>query len=151
MTRLAIASDHGGYHLKATLFEALKKWGFEVEDFGTHSTASCDYPDFAHSVALAIEERRVDLGILVCGSGVGMCITANKHAGVRAALVSEPYSARMSREHNDANVLCLGERVVGSGLALEILRTWLDSSPDPAPRHAKRIAKIEHGAGGSSA
>lgn len=150
MTRLAIASDHGGYHLKATLLEALKKWGYEVEDFGTHSTASCDYPDFAHSVALAILEGRVELGVLVCGTGVGMAIAANKHNGIRAAVVSDPYSARMSREHNAANVLCLGERVVGSGLALQILRTWLDASPDPDPRHGKRVAKIEHREGGAA-
>jgi len=86
----------------------------------------------------------------VCGTGVGMAITANKHEGIRAAVVSDPYSARMSREHNDANVLCLGARVVGAGLALEILRTWLEAGPDPDPRHAKRVAKIERREGGAA-
>ncbi len=145
MLRLAIASDHGGFNLKADIFDALTKWGFVVEDLGTHSTASCDYPDYAHLMARTILDGRADLGVLVCGSGVGMSIAANKHQGIRAAVVSDPYSARKCREHNHANILCLGERVVGSGLALVCVRAWLDAVPDPDPRHVRRIAMIEPG------
>jgi ribose 5-phosphate isomerase B len=143
MTRLAIASDHGGFTLKAALCEALRTWGVEFDDLGVDSASSCDYPDFAHKLASGIQQGRFSQGVLVCGTGIGMSIAANRHPGVRAAVVSEPYSARMSREHNHANVLCLGQRVVGEGLALLILRTWLDAEPDNDPRHLRRIDKIE--------
>ena len=140
--KLAIASDHGGFMLKASLVTTLQKDGHEVEDLGTRSTESVDYPDFAHAVAKLVAEGKVDRGILVCGSGVGMCITANKHKGVRAVVCSETYSAKMSRQHNDANVLCLGERVVGPGLAWDIVSIWLEEAAE-GDRHAKRRDKIE--------
>ncbi len=140
--KLAIASDHGGVNLKASLVVALKKAGHAVEDLGTHATESCDYPDFAHAVAKLVSAGSVERGILVCGSGIGMSITANKHKGVRAVVCSETYSAKMSRQHNDANVLCLGERVVGPGLAWDIVTIWLDGTAE-GDRHAKRRDKIE--------
>ncbi|MBI5531756.1 MAG: ribose 5-phosphate isomerase B [Deltaproteobacteria bacterium] len=143
MTRLAIASDHGGFKLKAALCKALDGWGVAIDDLGVDSTASADYPDYAHKLSSGIQQGRYSLGVLVCGTGIGMSIAANKHPGVRAAAVSDPYSARMSREHNHANVLCLGERVVGEGLALLIVRTWLDAAPDQDPRHLRRIDKLE--------
>jgi ribose 5-phosphate isomerase B len=142
MTKLAIASDHGGFALKSALVQALSRWGVAFEDIGTHDAASCDYPDQAHTLAHGIADGRFDRGVLICGTGIGMSIAANRHAHVRAAAVSDAYSARMSREHNDANVLCMGERVVGVGLAVDILRVWLDTEPDPDPRHARRVAGI---------
>jgi ribose 5-phosphate isomerase B len=142
MNLLAIASDHGGCGLKSVLVEALTRWAIPFEDLGTHDGTSCDYPDYAHAVAKGIADGRFDRGVLICGTGVGMVIAANRHPQVRAAVVSDPYSARMAREHNDANVLCMGERVVGPGLALDILRVWLDTERDPNERHARRIAKI---------
>jgi ribose 5-phosphate isomerase B len=142
--KLAIASDHGGVHLKRTLVELLKKEGHAVEDLGTHEEASVDYPDYAHAVAKLVAGGQVERGILVCGSGVGMSITANRHEGVRAVVCSETYSAKMSRAHNDANVLCLGERVVGPGLAWDIVAIWLGQVAE-GDRHAKRRAKIELG------
>jgi ribose 5-phosphate isomerase B len=141
--KLAIAADHGGLALKNQLVELLKKADHAVEDLGTHTSASCDYPDFAHAVAKLVTEGKVDRGILVCGSGVGMSIAANRHAGVRAVVCTETYSARMSREHNDANVLCLGERVVGPGLAWDIVQIWLATQPEANERHARRREKIE--------
>ncbi len=143
MSRIAIASDHGGFHLKAVLVKAMNEWGLAVEDLGTHTDASCDYPDYAHALARAVSQGRFQRGVLICGTGIGMSITANRHPGVRAAAVSDTFSARMAREHNDANVLCMGERVVGQGLALEILKAWLDGRPDPDARHVRRVAKIE--------
>ncbi len=143
MVDLAIASDHGGFRLKTALVKALRDLGYELADLGTHDETSCDYPDFAHELAQGIQQGRFLRGILVCGSGVGMSIAANRHAGIRAALVTDSYSARMSKEHNNANVLCLGERVVGEGLALEVLHAWLEAKADPNARHARRIAKIE--------
>lgn len=143
--KLAIASDHGGRALKDQLAQRLKADGHGVEDLGTHSAESCDYPDFAHAVAKLVKTGKVDRGILVCGSGVGMSIAANRHEGIRAVVCAETYSARMSREHNDANVLCLGERVVGPGLAWEIVSVWLATSPEANERHARRRDKIEFG------
>src|SRR5262245_9636506 len=123
--RLAVGADHAGYDLKHVLVGELGKLGYEIQDLGTDSLDSCDYPDYAHAVSEAVEEGRADLGILVCGSGVGMSIAANRHAGVRAVVCSEPFSARASRRHNDANVLCLGARVVGVGTALDIVDAFL--------------------------
>jgi ribose 5-phosphate isomerase B len=140
--KLAIASDHGGVHLKATLVDLLKKEGHAVEDLGTHEDKSVDYPDFAHALATLVTDGKVERGILVCGSGVGMSIAANRHKSVRAVVCSETYSAKMSRQHNDANVLCLGERVVGPGLAWDIVKIWLDEKAE-GDRHAKRREKIE--------
>ncbi|MFW5739678.1 MAG: ribose 5-phosphate isomerase B [Myxococcota bacterium] len=142
MNAIAIASDHGGYALKSVLVEALTRWAIPYEDLGTHSEASCDYPDYAHSLARGIADGRFERGVLICGTGLGMSMAANRHHHVRAAVVSDTYSARMAREHNNANVLCMGERVVGPGLALDILRIWLDTQPDTSDRHARRVAKL---------
>jgi ribose 5-phosphate isomerase B len=139
--RLAVGADHAGYELKGALVAELAKLGFEIQDLGTDSLESCDYPDYAHAVSDAIEEGRADLGILVCGTGVGMSIAANRHAGVRAVVCSEPFSARMSRRHNDANVLCLGARVVGLGTALDILDAFLHT-PFEGGRHERRVSKM---------
>ena len=122
--------------------EALARWAFPFEDLGTHDRASCDYPDFAHAVARGIADGRFSRGILICGTGMGMSIAVNRHPHIRAAAVSDAYSARMAREHNDSNVLCMGERVVGPGLAQDILRVWLDTKPDLSERHARRLAKL---------
>jgi ribose 5-phosphate isomerase B len=137
----AVASDHAGIELKRSLVKELEQRGVSVRDFGTHSSDSCDYPDFAHALASAIEAGEIERGMLVCGTGVGMSIAANRHAGVRAVVCSEPLSARMSRRHNDANVLCLGARVVGPDTALDILDAFL-SAPFEGGRHQKRVDKI---------
>lgn len=142
--RIAIASDHGGFRLKAYLLPLLtSRPDTTVEDLGTESEASVDYPDYAHKVALGILEGKWDRGILVCGTGVGMAIAANRHAGIRCVNCSDTYTARLSRSHNDANILSIGERVLGTGLALEIVNAWLDEPADPGARHVQRRAKIE--------
>jgi ribose 5-phosphate isomerase B len=139
---IAIASDHAGFALKEALKLALGRWGVAFEDLGTKSEASTDYPDYAHAVASGVEQGRYRLGVLVCGTGLGMSMAANRHRGVRAAVCTEAYAARMTRQHNDANVLCLGSRIVGPGLAEEILKTFLEGSFEGG-RHAGRVAKIE--------
>jgi len=141
--KIIIASDHGGLRLKNELTELLKKGGHTVEDIGTQTAASCDYPDFAHAVATSVVSGKSERGILVCGTGVGMSIAANRHAGVRAVLCSDTYTAKLSRDHNDSNVLCLGERVLGSGLAWEIVSAWVTEPASTEDRHTKRRAKIE--------
>ena len=141
--KIVIASDHGGLRLKNELALLLTKGGHQVEDLGTHTDASCDYPDFAHAVAKKVAAKESELGILVCGTGVGMAITANRHAGVRAVVCSDTYTAKLSRSHNDANVLCIGERVVGSGLAWEIVSAWIAEPASTDERHTKRRSKIE--------
>jgi ribose 5-phosphate isomerase B len=143
MAKIIIASDHGGLRLKGELVELLKKAGHDVEDIGTKTDASCDYPDFAHAVAKSIVEKKSERGILVCGTGVGMSIAANRHAGVRAVVCSDTYTAKLSRDHNDSNVLCIGERVVGPGLAWEIVSAWVAAPASSEERHTKRRAKIE--------
>lgn len=139
--RVAIGADHAGYALKETLATYMRERGIEVIDFGTHGPDPVDYPDYARVVAEAVARGEADFGVLICGTGVGMAITANKVAGIRAAAVSDVYSARMSRAHNDANILCMGGRVVGPGLAIEILETWL-RTPFEGGRHARRVEKI---------
>ena len=139
--KIAIGSDHAGFALKAVLVEVLAHWGVEVRDLGTDGTASVDYPDYAGAVAREVAAGRADRGVLICGSGIGMSIAANKVAGIRAAVVSEEYSARLSRRHNNANVLCLGGRVVGPGLAESILSAWLDEAFEGG-RHEIRVGKI---------
>jgi ribose 5-phosphate isomerase B len=124
------------------LVAELERRGLQVRDFGTNSGDSCDYPDFAHALARAIERGEIARGVLVCGTGVGMSIAANRHPGVRALVCSEAFSARMAREHNDANVLCIGARVVGVGVAIDVLDAFLSSS-FAGGRHAPRVAKIE--------
>ncbi len=141
---IAIASDHAGFALKEELRKALAERSHEVEDLGTHDATSTDYPDYAHRLAEGVASGKWERGVLVCGTGVGMSISANRHKGVRAVVCSEPYSARLSRQHNDSNVLCMGARVVGFGMAIEILETWLAAAFE-AGRHATRVAKIERG------
>ncbi len=150
--RIAIGADHAGYALKEVLIAHLREQGVEVVDFGTHGTDSVDYPDYAQAVAEAVARGEADYGVLICGTGIGMAITANKVPGIRAAAVSDVYSAKMSRAHNDANILCLGGRVVGPGLAIEILEAWLHT-PFEGGRHVRRLEKIrrmENACGGSS-
>ncbi len=142
----AIASDHAGFELKEALKREFEKRGASVQDFGTTTLESCDYPDFAHAVSRAVADGSVQLAILVCGTGVGMSIAANRHPSVRAVVCSEPLSARMARQHNDANVLCLGARVVGIGTAIDIVDAFSTSSFEGG-RHAARVAKINASSG----
>jgi ribose 5-phosphate isomerase B len=139
---VGIGCDHAGLELKRRLREALEAKGFAVVDFGTDRSESCDYPDFAHALARAVADAEVRCGILVCGTGVGMSMAANRHAGVRAVVCSEPLSARMARQHNDANVLCLGARVIGTDTALDVMNAFLSAEFEDG-RHARRVAKIE--------
>jgi ribose 5-phosphate isomerase B len=139
--RLIIGSDHGGFHLKAAIVKELEAAGHQVTDAGTHTADPVDYPDIASSVARKVGEGEFPRGILVCGTGVGMSISANKVKGVRAAVVSDTFSAKMTRAHNDANILCLGERVVGVGLASELVKAFL-STEFEGGRHEKRVDKI---------
>jgi len=141
---LGVASDHAGLELKQALAAELTKRGVSVREFGTTTSDSCDYPDFAHAVGRAIESGEIERAILVCGTGVGMSIAANRHAGVRAVVCSEALSARMSRQHNDANVLCIGARVVGAGTALDIVDAFLSAGFEGG-RHASRVGKINLG------
>lgn len=139
--KIAIASDHAGLSLKVELVECLTQRGHEIRDFGTHNGESVDYPDFASQVGRAVGKGELDRGILVCGTGIGMSIVANKHRGVRAALCTSEFEAKMARAHNDANILCLGQRVVGPGLARAILEAFLDTDFEGG-RHEKRVQKI---------
>jgi ribose 5-phosphate isomerase B len=137
-----VGNDHAGYNLKVHLVEMLRKQGDEIVDMGTENgNESVDYPDFGERVARAVVEGKDGLGLLVCGTGVGISMAANKIAGCRAARVTDPYSARMARAHNDANVLALGERVTGSGIAEEIVRFFRDT-PFEGGRHERRVAKL---------
>ena len=138
--KIIIGSDHGGYALKQEIIEHLKSRGFEVTDVGTHSEESCDYPTYAKPVAEAIQKGEAELGILVCGTGIGMSMAANKEKGIRAALCHDTFSAKATREHNDANILCMGARVVGPGLALMIVDTFLDTPFSNDERHIRRIS-----------
>jgi ribose 5-phosphate isomerase B len=137
-----IGCDHGGFALKNEIISHLKAEGYGIEDVGTYSEESCDYPDIAHVVAKAISEGKYERGILVCGTGIGMSLAANKHPGVRAAAVSDHFSCKYTRMHNDANILCLGGRVVGPGTALELCDLFLTTDFEGG-RHARRVAKIE--------
>ncbi len=139
--RVGVASDHAGLALKEELVEGLKQKGYQVEDLGTHDHVSVDYPDYAAILARAIQQGAVERGILLCGTGIGMSIVANKHRGIRAALCSTEFEARMTRAHNDANVLCMGERVVGPGLGRAIAEVFL-STPFEGGRHERRLKKI---------
>ncbi len=139
---LGIGCDHAGLSLKIALMEGLSAEGYQIRDFGAYSTDRVDYPDIAVAVAQAVASGQCERAILVCGTGIGMTITANKINGIRAAACSEPYSARMSRAHNNANVLGLGERVVGGGLALEIAKAFLDTEFESGTRHELRVDKI---------
>lgn len=139
--KIVIGSDHGGYFLKEHIKRYLQEKEYHIEDFGTHTSESVDYPDIAVKVADAVVEGEYDRGILLCGTGLGISIAANKVKGIRAAVVSECFSARMSRLHNDANILALGGRVVGPDLATEILDVWL-KTPFEGGRHERRVNKI---------
>jgi ribose 5-phosphate isomerase B len=140
--RLVLGSDHAGLPLKEALKPLLTRLQVTFEDLGTHTPDSTDYPDYAHAVARAVVEGRADAGLLVCGTGLGVSMAANRHSGIRAAVCTDPYCARMTRKHNDANVLCLGARVVGVGLAEEILEAFLSTGFEGG-RHAARVQKIE--------
>lgn len=146
MKRIIVGGDHAGLGLKRALVESLTTGGYTVEDIGSHDESSTDYPDYARRVASKVANGDAPLGLLVCGTGVGMAIAANRHPGVRAVVCSEPFSAMMARRHNDANVLCLGARVVGGGLAQEILDVFLATAFEGG-RHARRVAKIDGGEG----
>lgn len=139
--KVAIASDHAGLTLRAELRSLLESRGVAVQDLGPDSAASVDYPDFASRVCKAVQDGTATLGVLVCGTGIGMSIAANKHRGIRAALCTTEFEARMTRQHNNANVLCLGERVVGLGLGRAILEAFLDTSFEGG-RHENRVRKL---------
>lgn len=139
--RVAVGSDHAGFRLKEFVKQYLRDRGHEVDDFGTDSEESVDYPDYARPVAESVAAGRHELGVLVCSNGVGMSITANKVAGVRAALCHDTFDARRAREHNDANVICLGGWCIGQGVAAEILDAYLGATFQGG-RHARRVAKI---------
>lgn len=138
---IAIGSDHGGYELKEFVKRHLIESGVEVKDYGVFSEDSVDYPDCARPVCKAVQSGEAERGILLCGTGIGISIAANKFKGIRAALCGDVYSAKMTAEHNDSNILCLGGRVTGRELAFMIVDTWL-STPFAGGRHADRIAKI---------
>jgi ribose 5-phosphate isomerase B len=139
--RIAIGCDHGGLALKREIVAFLNEGGHTVSDCGCHSDESVDYPDFAAAVCLQIASGDAERGLLICGTGIGMSIAANRHQGIRAALCHEAFTARMSREHNDANVLCLGGRILGTALALDIVTTWLRTD-FTGGRHSRRISKM---------
>ena len=138
---IAIGADHGGFALKQKIIEALSEKGYTFTDYGCYEPARCDYPDIAQAVADAIVAGKHKKGILVCGSGIGMSIAANKVPGIRAAACQDHFSAKYCRLHNDANILCLGERITGPGAALEMAELFLTTQPEGG-RHIQRIAKI---------
>ncbi|MEO9181636.1 MAG: ribose 5-phosphate isomerase B [Acidimicrobiales bacterium] len=141
--RIALGSDHAGYDLKTQLSSSLSEWGYDVLDLGTdNASTSVDYPDFGAAVGRSVVAGEADLGVVVCGSGIGVSIAANKVAGVRAALVHDATSAHLAREHNHANVLCLGSRLIGAAVATEALGAWLNATPLTG-RHEARIAKLD--------
>ena len=141
--KVSIASDHGGFILKEAVKKHLEGKGYEVVDFGTDSLASCDYPDFGKPAAQAVAKKDVDFGILICTTGIGMSMLANKIKGIRAALCSDSVSARLTREHNDANVLVMGAGIVGEILAMSIVDTFLTTNFSFEEKHVRRISKIE--------
>jgi len=140
---IAIGSEHAGYLLKADIIKFLESKGLEVKDFGTNGPESVDYPDFGQAVAEAVSNAECEKGIIICGSGIGISIAANKVPGIRAALCTDSYMAKMSRQHNDANVLAIGERVIGPGVAFDIIETWLDTG-FLGGRHQNRVDKISN-------
>lgn len=138
---IGIGSDHAGYRIKGEIIEHLEKQGFKVKDYGTCGTGSVDYPDYGLAVAEAVAKGECDKGVIICGTGIGISISANKVPGIRAALCTDSYMAKMSREHNNANVLALGARVLGIGLALDIVEIWLKTD-FIGGRHKIRVDKI---------
>jgi ribose 5-phosphate isomerase B len=139
---IAIASDHAGITLKADLGQLLQSCGFEILDLGPNDPSSVDYPDYAHLLARAVADGRIERGILICGTGIGMSIAANRHPGVRAALCHDAYTAEMARRHNDANIMCIGARTIGGGVAEQLVRVFVET-PFEGERHQRRVAKIE--------
>jgi ribose 5-phosphate isomerase B len=142
--KLLIASDHAGFELKEALKERASTLGVNFKDLGTHSRDSVDYPDYAHALAreLLRPDSTVSLGILICGSGVGVSIAANRHPGIRAVLAESPEIARLGREHNHANVLCLGARFLSPDRAVEVIRAFLTATPETGERHVRRVQKL---------
>lgn len=140
---IAIGSDHGGYILKQEIMKHLEERGIDYKDFGCYDESSCDYPIYARLVANEVAEGSCETGILICGTGIGISIAANKVPGIRAALCTDCFCAEATRQHNDANILCLGGRVVGTGLALKIVDTFLDTPFSNDERHVRRIHLIE--------
>ena len=141
MNKIVIGCDHGGVELKNEIIAHLTKRGIEVTDVGTYTTDSCNYPDYARALCAKIQSGEFERGILVCGTGIGMSMAANKHKGIRAACCSDTFSARMTRMHNDANVLCLGGRVVGAGLACDMVDLFVDTEFEGG-RHSTRVALL---------
>lgn len=139
--KVAVGCDHGGLNLKKEVIKILEARGYEYKDFGTYSDASCDYPDYALPVAEAVASGEMDRGIIICGTGIGVSIVANKVPGVRCALCHDVFSAKATRMHNDTNVMTMGERVIGKGLMTEIVNAWLDTEFEGG-RHVQRIEKI---------
>ncbi len=140
---IAIGSDHGGYALKERIIRHLKEAGIPCEDLGCHSTESCDYPVYGHAVAQAVAEGRCEKGIVICTTGIGISMSANRHPGIRCALCADTLTARLTRLHNDANVLALGGGIVGENLALEIVNVFLNTPFSGEARHQRRIDLIE--------
>ena len=143
MKKIAIGSDHGGYNLKLEIIAYLTKAGYSYHDFGCFERKSVHYPDYAKKVGRAVVKNEYDCGILICGTGIGMSIAANKIRGLRAALCHDIFSARMAREHNDSNILTMGGRVIGEGLAIEIVKMWLSAHFSQENRHIIRLKKLE--------
>lgn len=142
--KISIACDHGGLELKEAVIDFLKKEGYEVIDFGTYTKDSCDYPIYGKKAALAVANKEVDKGIVICSTGIGMSIVANKVKGIRCALVTDTNSARLTREHNNTNMLALGQKNVSKELALEIVKIWLETPFSNEERHIRRINMIEN-------
>ncbi|MFD0590579.1 ribose 5-phosphate isomerase B [Paenibacillus sp. GCM10027627] len=140
--KIAIGADHGGYRLKDELVPIMKSLGHEIVDVGCSCEQSVDYPDYALPVCEKVASGEVDRGILICGTGIGMSIAANKYPGIRCALVQDMFSAKATREHNDTNVLAMGERVIGPGVAAEIVKIWLETPFSEAERHVGRVNKV---------
>ncbi len=141
MKKIAIASDHGGFDLKESIIAHLLNTGWEVDDLGPHSGDSVDYPDFGIKLAEEVSEKKVERGIVICGTGIGMSIVVNRFPGIRGTLCSDLFTAKLCREHNDSNILVMGGRVIGKGLAAEIVNTWLNT-PFEGGRHQRRLDKI---------
>lgn len=143
MIKIAIGSDHRGYNLKCYLKKFLTKNGHDILDVGCHNTSSCDYPDYAKGVVTSILDGETEMGILICRTGLGMGVAANRFKGIRAAVCGDIFTAKYSRLHNDANVLCLGADVVGEGLATEIVSVWVNTPFSGEERHLRRIKRLE--------
>lgn len=139
--KIAVACDHGGFRLKNVLINEMKNQGYEVIDFGTYDEESCDYPDYAVKAARAVSSGECEKGVVVCGTGIGVSMVANKVKGIRCALAHDVFSAKATRAHNDANMLAMGQRVIGEGLAVEVLNAWLTTEYEGG-RHDLRIKKL---------